>query len=211
MGTPAFTPKTESTAQLIPLELIRVATPCRAQWDKMTGDDKVRFCGSCAKNVYNLSAMTRDEAERLMREKEGNLCVQLHRRSDGTVITRDCPVGISQMRRSGGMLRNLVGAAVAAVVGIFGLSTAHSAPKKKPDVRRVGGRMVVSKPQSGAVRGKPSLTKPPAKITPPKTARTPVSERGEIVLGRVLAPTPQTTPVAPTTGTQNSSPSGRSQ
>jgi hypothetical protein len=59
----------------------------------MTGDDKARFCKSCRKNVYNLTLMTRHEAEALIQAKEGNLCVRFARRADGTVITNDCPVG----------------------------------------------------------------------------------------------------------------------
>ncbi len=45
------------------LEDVRIASPCSASWEDMTGDARVRFCGKCAKNVYNLSEMTRDEAE----------------------------------------------------------------------------------------------------------------------------------------------------
>src|SRR6516162_8887116 len=37
---------------------LRVASPCPADWNAMQGDDRVRFCGQCEKNVYNLSAMT---------------------------------------------------------------------------------------------------------------------------------------------------------
>ena len=44
---------------MIPLEQIRVASPCHANWDEMTGTDQARFCGQCRKNVYNLSEMTR--------------------------------------------------------------------------------------------------------------------------------------------------------
>ncbi|MBC8135987.1 MAG: hypothetical protein H8F28_08895, partial [Fibrella sp.] len=43
------------------LSRTRVATPCRAEWARMIGDDKSRYCGSCKKNVYNLSAMTGKE------------------------------------------------------------------------------------------------------------------------------------------------------
>jgi hypothetical protein len=76
-----------------PLDNIRVASPCRASWEAMTGDDKARFCQSCHKNVFNISLMTREEAETLIREKEGNLCVRFARRADGTIVTGDCPVG----------------------------------------------------------------------------------------------------------------------
>lgn len=89
------------STQFIALEEIRIATPCRADWSKMQGDDKSRFCGSCAKNVYNLSRMTRTEAETLVREKEGQLCVRFFQRADGTMITTDCPVGTKTNRKRG--------------------------------------------------------------------------------------------------------------
>jgi hypothetical protein len=84
------------------LDDIRVATPCRADWDKMTGDEQARFCQSCQKNVYNIAMMSRDEALALIAEKEGNLCVRLSRRADGTLITNDCPVGIKTKKRRRG-------------------------------------------------------------------------------------------------------------
>jgi hypothetical protein len=59
----------------------------------MAGDERVRFCGLCHKNVYNLSAMSREAAERLIEERQGQLCALLYRRTDGTVLTSDCPVG----------------------------------------------------------------------------------------------------------------------
>lgn len=76
-----------------PLDDIRIASPCHERWDDMSGDDRARFCASCAKTVYDLSTMTRDEAERLLSEREGSLCVRLWQRDDGTVLTADCPVG----------------------------------------------------------------------------------------------------------------------
>ena len=54
-------------------ENIKIARPCKMSWDKMSGDDKTRFCGKCDKNVYNISAMTKDEAEKLILENEGRL------------------------------------------------------------------------------------------------------------------------------------------
>ena len=77
----------------IDLEKIRIARPCPARWEEMAGDERVRFCGLCRKNVYNLSAMSREAAERLIEERQGQLCALLYRRADGTVLTSDCPVG----------------------------------------------------------------------------------------------------------------------
>jgi hypothetical protein len=80
------------------IEDVRVASPCNASWDAMKGDDRVRFCGECEKNVYNLSALSRDEATRLLAEREGSICVRLYRRADGTALTADCPVGVRRKR-----------------------------------------------------------------------------------------------------------------
>ena len=49
-----------------PLDVIRVKTPCHESWDAMTGDAKTRFCSGCQRHVHNLSAMPREEAERLL-------------------------------------------------------------------------------------------------------------------------------------------------
>jgi len=81
------------------LDSIRVAAPCKESWDDMVGDDRVRHCAGCDKDVFNLSALTRDEAEALIRERVGNLCGRYYQRADGTIITSDCTVGISQRRR----------------------------------------------------------------------------------------------------------------
>jgi hypothetical protein len=84
---------------LIPLEDVRVASPCRADWSRMEGNDRVRFCQSCAKNVYNLSSLSKVDAEKLIAEKEGKLCVRYYQREDGTILTDNCPVGLKIVRR----------------------------------------------------------------------------------------------------------------
>ena len=84
-----------SRAKLPVLENISVAAPCNADWAHMSGDDRTRHCGDCRKNVYNLSDMTRDEAEALIVAKEGKLCVRYFQRHDGTILLADCTVGRS--------------------------------------------------------------------------------------------------------------------
>lgn len=78
------------------LERLRIASPCKASWDEMVGDERVRFCGSCQKNVYNLSGMRREEATALIKDRTGEICVRMYRRADGTVLTADCPVGATK-------------------------------------------------------------------------------------------------------------------
>ena len=76
------------------LDDIRIAAPCPASWARMRGDRRKRFCTLCRRHVYNLSAMTRTEAEAFVRGSDGRRCARFFRRIDGTVITSDCAVGL---------------------------------------------------------------------------------------------------------------------
>ena len=74
------------------LKGVRIASPCTADWAAMEGDEKVRHCGACRLNVYNLSAMDVEEAaERILQDDP--VCIRFYRRADGTILTRDCPIG----------------------------------------------------------------------------------------------------------------------
>ena len=97
------------------LDDVRVASPCTAAWDAMVGDDQVRHCASCDKDVFNLSGMTREDAEAVITAANGKLCVRYFRRSDGTILTADCPVGRRRARR-----RKLVVAGVTVMVAAAG-------------------------------------------------------------------------------------------
>ena len=85
----------------------------------MTGDEHARFCGQCQKNVYNLSAMTREQIETLIREKEGKFCGRFYRRTDGRLLTADCP---SRVRRIRAHLAKIGGALCALVLSVIGCS-----------------------------------------------------------------------------------------
>jgi hypothetical protein len=98
-------------AKLPILPNIRVASPCSADWNAMTGDDRVRACGDCNKNVYNISELTREEAEALIVAKEGRLCVRYFQRKDGTILLKDCEVAVSQKRK-----RRIIAAGAAALL-----------------------------------------------------------------------------------------------
>jgi hypothetical protein len=98
-------------ARLPILDNLRVASPCKARWSEMTGDERVRECAACNKTVYNLSGMTRDEAQALLVEKNGKLCARYFQRADGTILTSDCTVGAGDRRKR---LAILAGAAALA-------------------------------------------------------------------------------------------------
>ena len=106
------------------LDRIRIASPCPVSWEHMKGNDRVRFCDQCQLNVYNLSSMSSIEAEALLVSTEGRLCARFYRRSDGTVLTKDCPVGLRALRRRVAQ----TAAAVFAIIG--GLATMVSGQTK---------------------------------------------------------------------------------
>lgn len=94
------------------LSQLRITQQCPARWSHMVGDDQVRHCGKCDRNVYNVSAMTRDEALRVIEAHEGKMCMRFYSRPDGTVMTKDC-----------GFIPKLkikVGAALGALFGFTG-------------------------------------------------------------------------------------------
>lgn len=95
-----------------PLDSVRVASPCNADWDQMNGNDRARFCGQCNQNVYNLSSMTKTEAELLIGRTEGRLCVRYFCRADGSIMTRDCPIGLRAFRRRMSYVARAVSSAV---------------------------------------------------------------------------------------------------
>ena len=102
---------------MFPLDTIQIASPCAASWDAMPGDDRTRFCPQCSQHVYNLAGMSRREAEGLLRQTEGRLCVRLYRRADDTVLTSDCPVGLRRVRRTAALVAGTAAALVLAAVG----------------------------------------------------------------------------------------------
>jgi hypothetical protein len=113
------------------LDNLRVATPCRANWDRMLGDERVRHCNDCNKNVFNLSAMTRDQAEALIIAKNGDLCARYYQRADGTILLSDCTVGVSQRNK-----RRLVAAGALALLA--GTSAAAMQQKHKSNDFKLG-------------------------------------------------------------------------
>src|SRR5262245_18345345 len=83
------------------LDDVVISSPCTVPWAQMAGNAWVRHCSRCDLNVYNLSELTRAEATALIQRVEGRLCVQLRRRPDGTIITRDCWSRVLAARRRG--------------------------------------------------------------------------------------------------------------
>ncbi len=80
------------------LNRLEVTAPCTADWDSMTGNEQVRFCGHCRKSVHNLSEMTVRQALELVAASGGQLCVRYNRGQDGS-IKSNAPTPFHQIIR----------------------------------------------------------------------------------------------------------------
>ncbi|HEX3763865.1 MAG TPA: hypothetical protein VHW23_34455 [Kofleriaceae bacterium] len=162
-------------ARLPVLDQIRVASPCTADWERMTGDHQVRHCDDCRKDVYNLSGMTRDEAEALIRGHNGELCVRYYRRHDGTILLADCTVGVERLRR------RTKTAARAAMLVAGGLVAASAAALSTATMGKVAPReeppcQLPHDPGAPVVMGQMMRIAPPAPEVHPAPAAPPAAD-----------------------------------
>jgi hypothetical protein len=103
----------------------------------MSGDERVRFCDRCNLHVYNIARLTRKETEALIANTEGRICARIFHRSDGTIMTKDCPVGLRAIRRQGAKVAGAVCAAVLSICSTAlprtrpGLSTPQPRPSER--------------------------------------------------------------------------------
>lgn len=115
----------------IDINNIRIASPCTVGWDTMKGGERERHYESCNLNVYNIAEMTANEFNSLISRSEGRVCARIYRRADGTVLTKDCPVGLRAYRKR---VSRFAGATLAAILGLFsiGFGQKNKEPYKAP-------------------------------------------------------------------------------
>jgi hypothetical protein len=135
------------------LEQLYIASPCKASWGEMTGNDRVRFCHLCNLNVYHLQGMKRKEALDLVKNVEGRQCTTFFRRADGTVITKDCFVALRFLKRKLAFAWAIVATVVLTILSCWGFY--HSKPTMEEIFRH--GRTF--QPYSGSLCGSPMSAK----------------------------------------------------
>jgi hypothetical protein len=105
----------------------RAATPCSARADEPTrGTGRARYCWRCGRDVYDIATLSPADARAVMGLADGAPCPALYVRRDGTVMKRDCPVGVRRSR-----VRRWLATASAVVV----LGAAASVPLASARVR----------------------------------------------------------------------------
>lgn len=128
------------------LDSLDVKTPCTESWDEMFGNKTVRFCSHCAKDVHNLSEMTRADALKLVVRSKGNICVRFVKQPDGKMQTADRP-----LYQIGRRARIAAGVA-AATLSLSAMAYSQGEPVlRAKDLTEQTSKKPQSKPQSDPI------------------------------------------------------------
>jgi hypothetical protein len=135
------------------LPQLRIASPCSADWEKMAGDDRVRYCDQCNLNVYNFSAMSSAEIEQLLSRSAGRKCGRLYQRPDGTVLTTDCPVGFRARMRHVSRAAGAALAAMMSVMPVVAQNAEKSSSQLLAETGTAGAKLSVVDPTGAVIPG----------------------------------------------------------
>jgi hypothetical protein len=119
------------TKNLNKLDDIQIPKPCSVGWEQMSGDDQIRFCNKCNKRVYNLSAMTRRQAEALIEALHGRLCARITRREDGITVVASDPVSVPATLHHIRRASPIASAVVSAMMAVSPATAAQTASAAK--------------------------------------------------------------------------------
>ena len=171
------------------LESVTIASPCTASWDEMIGDERARFCTHCQKDVFNLSALPREEAETFLRARTADVCVRLYKRTDGTVLTSDCPVGVTRKRRRKAVVAAVGGGLLAA--GAFLRMAPNHTPETMGQIEStpvMGGASMTPEPPPPPVVKKPAHMVTMGVLPMQRSPTPPVLKKVTKALPRALKP-----------------------
>jgi len=138
------------------IDNVRVGSPCTEDWNKMHGNDQVRMCDHCVKEVNNLSELTRKQAKRLVRSSDGNICIRYFEHP----VTKQplFAAQFHQITRRTGIAAGVVGASLSLATISYADSGANSTSPNESTTTAIFERRT-----AGKVTAKPSPT-PPTEI-----------------------------------------------
>jgi Carboxypeptidase regulatory-like domain len=96
---------------------LHMPAPCPSKWNEMTGDERVRHCSGCNRNVYNFSAMTESDIDELLAHHQGQLCVRTQRRARDGEISKQAV--LAKPLAGGQRGAGVAGAALVSLMGLF--------------------------------------------------------------------------------------------
>jgi ankyrin repeat protein len=130
---------------------ITIPAPCDADWDSMIGNDQVRFCEHCSLHVTDLSALTRQEAMRLVARSQGRLCVRFIQRPDGGVLTRTVPEKLHCISRRASRIAAGAFTATLSLSSAAAQTGADSTVGAKREQEAIAG--MITQPEFGGLSG----------------------------------------------------------
>ena len=108
-----------------PLDSLLLAYPCPVDWSSMKGDESKRFCSKCSQNVYNISDLSKSEAEQFLEDsihEERLPCIRFFVRPDGTIKTNDCSKFFRPIKRQIKSITKTISIVVVFLLSWFGFS-----------------------------------------------------------------------------------------
>lgn len=109
-------------------DTIRIHTPCPMKWEELVGDDRRRYCDSCALHVLNGSRLARAEARALITNATERVCMRLEIDARGEPLFADTPPApVRTPARGPALARPLQWAA--SLVGVLLAACTRAAPE----------------------------------------------------------------------------------
>ncbi|MBP9806988.1 TonB C-terminal domain-containing protein [bacterium] len=173
-----------------------IETPCESSWDKMTGNDSVRFCGQCSLNVYNVANLTDKEAEAVFAKgrEQGRVCARLYRRPDGTIMTDNCPRSLRKIRDASRWLKTKIVAGFALTLSLFTPAQAEESKKvQAKDLTPKEGKKFTLGDVYVPPKAEPLPVKMGEVYVPPKSTKVTSATNGSTSSGQATS-TPGTAP-----------------
>ncbi|MDX2105028.1 MAG: hypothetical protein SFY67_01375 [Candidatus Melainabacteria bacterium] len=86
----------------------------------MDGNERERMCKQCSQKVFNISDMTKSEAETFLANnvERGDACIFYYKRADGTIKTENCPKYLRPVRDFGSWIYRGAMLVTALAVGV---------------------------------------------------------------------------------------------
>jgi hypothetical protein len=67
-----------------------------ADWNRMAGDERVRFCPECKLNIYNFSEMSDADIENILSHRNGRLCARFYQACGRNHVDAELSPGASR-------------------------------------------------------------------------------------------------------------------
>ncbi|CAN5525419.1 hypothetical protein BH10ACI3_BH10ACI3_12780 [soil metagenome] len=139
---------------------VKVSSPCTEDWEKMHGNDRIRFCDHCVTEVKDLSAITRKEAMRIVRAADGNICIRYAKdAATNRMLFADQLINIT--RRSPGIAAGVMTASIALSTAAYAQEVSNGpAPVTASSTVRPVAPVAVGTPPAGSVTQQPIIDLP---------------------------------------------------